>query len=170
MKKAWLIILFLTFAAHAQVLRLTPTSDPNGMTFTSLSASSNTSFTFTWPGTDFRNEYAGYCEVVVEVDSASGTVGDRDSLWASIQPLFGIKHISTGVFSLKPSSAADKDSIDIVNVYNWGTTDSDSKYDINATANLPPCDGARVNVYTGRNAQCKVRVFLKIQNARSTTL
>lgn len=153
----WLSLPIITHAQ--QVVTLYPTANPNRKTYTAVSSGGSTSFTFYFPGTVMHTGYTGFCEVVAWVDSVtSGSVGDRDSLTVSIEPL--MYDIVTATY--QRSSHADRDSLDIVNIYAWGTTDSDSRYDFNVSGNLPACNAARVNVYAGSGGQCTIRVELRI--------
>lgn len=159
MKNLLLLFCLLPLICSAQeVTKIYPTEEPTGKQLTSVSASSYTQFTFVFPGTGFRSSYTGFCHTVIVIDSASGTVGNRNAFTASIKPTY--YDISSGTRKL--SSEADQDSTIIVSSYNWGTTDSDSRVDITLATNLPPCDGAIVRIYTGANGQCKVRAFLNI--------
>jgi hypothetical protein len=146
------------FCMAQEVTKIYPAEEPTGKNMTAVSASSYTTFTFVFPGTGFRSSYTGFCQTVIVVDSASGTVGNRNAFYASIKPTY--YDVSSGTRKL--CGEADQDSTTIVSNYSWGTTDDDSKVDITSATNLPPCDGAIVKIYTGANGQCKVRAFLNI--------
>lgn len=146
------------FCMAQEVTKIYPAENPTGKELTAVSASSYTTFTFAFPGTGFRSSYTGFCHTVIIVDSASGTVGNRNAFTASIKPTY--YDVLTGIRKL--SSEADQDSTTIVSAYDWGTTDDDDMVDITLATNLPPCDGAIVKIYTGANGQCKVRAFLEL--------
>lgn len=170
MKKSSLLFILLfalpIICSAQQVTILYPTSNPTGLNWTELASSSSTSFTFIFPRTNTRTSYTGVVQCIVYVDTALAGVSHRDSLTVSVEPLRYDKTLDTdGVVSagdLVRTSQADHDSIDVVNMYDWGTGDSDNTVNISAIADLPPCQGARVNVYTGLNAACRVRVELHI--------
>lgn len=142
--------------------KLCPSNVPCN-SFTAIGDSSTQLFRFYFPGStssggNAGNSYSGYAEVVAWFDSASGTVGDRDSVWVSAYPLM-FDVVSN---QYERSNDADRDSIDIKNDYNWGTTHSDNRYSFNISINLPPCDAVQINAYTGTNGQCKMRTELRI--------
>lgn len=170
MKKSILfaVLLFLLpVICHAQqVTILYPTGNPTGLNWTEMAASANTSFTFIFPRTNIRTNYTGVVQCIVYVDTALAGVSHRDSLTVSAEPLRYDKTLDTdGVVSvgdLVRTTQANHDSVDVVNIYNWGTGDSDNTVNISAIADLPPCQGGRVNVYTGLNAACRIRVEFHI--------
>jgi len=162
MKKSNLLFLTLfmlpVICSAQQVTMLYPTSNPTGLNWTELTAESDTFFIFLLPRTSINTNYSGVVQAVAYIDTAAAGVEDSDSLTISIEPLYFDKVEN----ALVRSSAADRDSVDIVNLYDWGATDADSTYDISAIADLPPCQGARVNVYAGLSAACRIRVELHI--------
>ena len=154
------VLLILPFLANAQsVQRLYPQVSPSGKSWTDVNEGTNTSFIFTFPGAGTtgsgqNNSYSGYAEIVFWADTMStGAVEDRDFLTVSVEPLFNDVNDSR----LERSNDTDRDSIDIKNYYNWGTSHSDSEYSFNVSVNLPPCDGFRINVYCGTGGQGKFR-------------
>lgn len=161
-----LLMLPLSLLAQGEVVTIYPQEEPTGKSFTAISASSYSTFTFKYPGVGHRTSYGGYATICIDVDSAAGTVGDRDSLWASVKPTFwsppraGTSDALIGTW--RRSGEADQDSTAIVSVYNWGTTDSDNYFDITLVYNVMASDGAIITIYTGLNGQCKVRPFIKI--------
>ena len=163
MKKTIILLaLLVPLLVQAQrTQRILPQSNATGKSWVDVQDSSSTTFTFTFPGAGLtgsgqENSYSGYLEIIVWVDTIStGDVGDRDSLTVSVYPLY----YDLIDQQLEQSNDADKDSIDIKNVYDWGTGHSDDRYSFNVSCNLPPCDGFQVNVYTGDNgAMCKIGV------------
>lgn len=169
-----LLVLFPILAMAQRTQRLLPQSNPSGKSWVDMQDSSSTTFTFTFPGAGLtgsgqENSYSGYLEVIAWVDTVStatdsASTGDRDSLTVSIYPLF----YDLIDARLERSNDTDRDSIDVKNVYNWGTNHSDARVSFNVSCNLPPCDGFQVNAYTGANgAQCKIRVEARIAESEA---
>lgn len=165
-----IILLVLTVTAQAQrVQKLYPQTTPNGKSWQDVNEGSTTSFRFTFPGAGVtgsgqNNSYSGYLEIVFWADTMStGSVEDRDSLTVSVYPLFYDVNDSR----LERSNDTDRDSLDLKNIYNWGTNHTDLKYAFNSTVNLPPCDGFDVNVYTGTGGQGKFRSEARIAESQS---
>ncbi len=133
----------------------------DGATWVQMTANSDTNFVFDLGGGS-RGQMSPYdggkMEVYVWIDTSLAGAGGNDSLWISIQPLI----FDTPSGNYYASSHADKDSVDIVNDYDWGATDSTTKYDLNTSVDLPPCDRVQVNVYALNNAQCRIRVELRM--------
>lgn len=161
MKKNSLIgLLALPLLVNAQsVQKIYPQSNPSGKSWVDVNEGSSTSFTFTFPGAGVtgsgqNNSYSGYLEITFWADTMStGSVEDRDSLTVSAEPLF----YDVNDIRLERSNDTDRDSLDIKNYYAWGTSHSDAEYSFNVSVNLPPCDGFRINVYTGTGGQGKFR-------------
>ncbi len=133
----------------------------DGATWVQMTANSDTTFIFNLGGGSRgqSNPYdGGKMEVYVWLDTSLAGAGDNDSLWISTQPLI-FDPVSKNFYA---SSHADKDSVDIVNDYDWGATDSVTKYDLNVSVDLPPCDRVQVNVYALNNAQVRVRMELRM--------
>lgn len=156
-----LLALLMPIMAQAQrTQRILPQSNATGKSWVDVAENSSTTFTFTFPGAGLtgsgqENSYSGYLEIIVWADTISaGTIDDGDSLTVSVYPLF----YDMVDLRLEQSNDADKDSIDIKNIYDWGSNHSDERYAFNVSANLPPCDGFQLNIYTGFGGKGKFRV------------
>lgn len=162
MKKTIILLaLLVPLLAQAQrTQRILPQSNATGKSWVDVAENSSTTFTFTFPGAGLtgsgqENSYSGYLEIIVWADTISaGTIDDGDSLTVSVYPLF----YDLDSQQLEQSNDADKDSLDIKNIYDWGANHSDNRYAFNVSANLPGCDGFQVNAYTGFGGKGKFRV------------
>jgi hypothetical protein len=124
---------------------------------------------FKMPGSVDRNSYSGNADVIVRTDTTSISglaVGDRDSLFVSIYPLY-YDHVTK---TYESSSEADKDSIVVGGStgagINWGSTVSDLEILLRDDADVQLCDAVQVNIYAGRGGQVDVQVQLRISETR----
>ena len=155
-----LVTALFSFGGTKTVKVVSDLNGNDGATWVQMTANSDTNFVFNFSGNRGASSlYDGSkMEVYVWIDTSLVGAGDNDSLWISIQPLV-YDAVSGNYYA---SSHVDKDSVDIANDLDWGATDSTTKYDINVSVDLPPCDRAQVNVYALNNAQNRIRVELRI--------
>lgn len=158
MKKLIILFLGLCSQLNAQdVYTIFPENSNSGSKWYTIASGANTTLTYNFGGQSTTSKYGGYTEVVCWADTV--TIAG-DSLTVSIRPLFYNKVSG----NLESSADTDADSVAVKDNFDWAIG-TDSQYKFNVGANLPPCDGAQVNVYNNDTA-VSVMVRIELRNAR----